>query len=83
MSQTKVLLCHVHGKSLSTFDLDAGQQNYVANGSLKNLDIMDFIVEASRTRSKQITELNRIGAMVVDIQPPAGTAVSLEDFFGS
>ena len=83
MSQTKVLLCHVHGKSLSTFDLDAGQQNYVANGSLKNLDIMDFIVEASHTRSKQITELNRIGAMVVDIQPAAGTAVSLEDFFGA
>ena len=28
-------------------------------------------------------KVNRIGAMVVDIRPPAGTAVSLEDIFGA
>ena len=27
--------------------------------------------------------VNRIGAMVVDIRPPAGTAVSQEDCFGA
>ena len=61
-----------------------GSQNcFVQNQQLSNVSIVRIVATNPVIDDRLTHLLNSISATVIDIRPTAGTAVSLDDYFGA